>query len=130
VGARGRAGLAVLTGAGSVGTPTDEIASPAQQGSSTPLRTDSEMLPISSDLVPPKGIVNSAQLEKELMRMFANAVMFNPDPSHGLGPFFDTETDKGDNNPDEEDANAEQRPNDFGAVSVIEETAQMMQHTE
>ncbi|KAF2090299.1 hypothetical protein K490DRAFT_63174 [Saccharata proteae CBS 121410] len=34
-------------------------------------------LPISEDLVPPKGIVNSAQLEKELMRMFANAVMFN-----------------------------------------------------
>lgn len=35
-------------------------------------------LPWSEDLVPPKGIVNSAQLEKELMRMFANAVMFNP----------------------------------------------------
>ncbi|KAK7704060.1 hypothetical protein SLS57_010649 [Botryosphaeria dothidea] len=34
-------------------------------------------LPISEELVPPKGIVNSAQLEKELMRMFANAVMFN-----------------------------------------------------
>jgi Bromodomain len=30
------------------------------------------------DLMPPKGIVNSAQLEMELMRMFANAVMFNP----------------------------------------------------
>jgi hypothetical protein len=30
------------------------------------------------DLVPPKAIVNSAQLEKEVMRMFANAVMFNP----------------------------------------------------
>lgn len=34
-------------------------------------------LPISEELVPPRGIVNSAQLEKELMRMFANAVMFN-----------------------------------------------------
>jgi hypothetical protein len=34
-------------------------------------------LPVSEDLVPPKGIVNSAQLEKEVMRMFANAVMFN-----------------------------------------------------
>ncbi|KAJ9649366.1 hypothetical protein H2199_000141 [Coniosporium tulheliwenetii] len=30
------------------------------------------------ELVPPRGIVNSAQLERELMRMFANAVMFNP----------------------------------------------------
>lgn len=34
-------------------------------------------LPISSDVTPPKAIVNSAQLEKELMRMFVNAVMFN-----------------------------------------------------
>ncbi|OQU98297.1 Bromodomain-containing protein [Cladophialophora immunda] len=37
------------------------------------------------DLVPPKGIVNSAQLETELVRMFANAVMFNPLPSSERG---------------------------------------------
>ena len=30
------------------------------------------------DLISPKAIVNSGQLEKEIMRMFANAVMFNP----------------------------------------------------
>jgi hypothetical protein len=42
-------------------------------------------LPISEDLIPPKGIINYAQLEKELMRVFANAVMFNPDPDRGLG---------------------------------------------
>ncbi|WPH03398.1 Hypothetical protein R9X50_00627700 [Acrodontium crateriforme] len=30
------------------------------------------------DLIPPKAIVNGAQLETEVMRMFANAVMFNP----------------------------------------------------
>lgn len=30
------------------------------------------------DNMPPKAIVNAAQLEKELMRMFVNAVMFNP----------------------------------------------------
>lgn len=35
-------------------------------------------LPVSEDLVPPKAIVNGAQLEKEVMRMLANAVMFNP----------------------------------------------------
>ncbi|KPI43300.1 uncharacterized protein AB675_6891 [Cyphellophora attinorum] len=34
----------------------------------------------SDDLEPPKGIVNAAQLEMELMRMFANAIMFNPLP--------------------------------------------------
>ncbi|KAF2016844.1 hypothetical protein BU24DRAFT_419899 [Aaosphaeria arxii CBS 175.79] len=34
-------------------------------------------LPLTPDVMPPKAIVNSAQLEKELMRMFVNAVMFN-----------------------------------------------------
>jgi hypothetical protein len=34
-------------------------------------------LPMTAENVPPKAIVNSAQLEKELMRMFVNAVMFN-----------------------------------------------------
>ncbi|KAF4622751.1 hypothetical protein G7Y89_g14275 [Cudoniella acicularis] len=43
------------------------------------------MLPISEDLIPPKGIINNAQLEKELMRMFANAIMFNADPNRGFG---------------------------------------------
>ncbi|KAH8601817.1 hypothetical protein B0O99DRAFT_607520 [Bisporella sp. PMI_857] len=43
------------------------------------------MLPISEDLIPPKGIINYSQLEKELMRMFANAIMFNPDPHRGFG---------------------------------------------
>jgi hypothetical protein len=32
----------------------------------------------SADLMPPKAIVNGAQLEKELLHMLANAVMFNP----------------------------------------------------
>ncbi|KAH6618596.1 Bromodomain-containing protein [Boeremia exigua] len=35
-------------------------------------------LPLAPDLVPPRAIVNPAQLEKELMRMFVNAMMFNP----------------------------------------------------
>ena len=34
-------------------------------------------LPVTLDNIPPKSIVNAAQLEKELMRMFVNAVMFN-----------------------------------------------------
>ncbi|KAL8736401.1 MAG: hypothetical protein Q9166_000193 [cf. Caloplaca sp. 2 TL-2023] len=42
------------------------------------------------DFMPPKGIINSVQLEKELMRVFANAVMFNPDPKRSLGPAFRT----------------------------------------
>jgi len=46
----------------------------------------SVLVGITPDVVPPRGIVNSAQLEKELMRMFANAVMFNPDAKRGIPP--------------------------------------------
>ncbi|KAI5309548.1 hypothetical protein KEM55_002995, partial [Ascosphaera atra] len=42
----------------------------------------------SSDLIPPKAIINSAQLEMELTRMFANAIMFNPTPEITFGPSF------------------------------------------
>ena len=58
------------------------------------------------DVVPPKGIVNSAQLEREVCRIFANAVMFNPDPKHGLGPAFRTRSKrlaKGEKFEDDED---------------------------
>ncbi|KOC13155.1 hypothetical protein AFLA70_16g005421 [Aspergillus flavus AF70] len=40
-------------------------------------------------------IVNSAQLEKELIRMFTNAVMFNPLPQRGFGPAFPMTSDSG-----------------------------------
>lgn len=36
------------------------------------------LVKVTDELVPPRGIVNSSQLEMELTRMFANAVMFNP----------------------------------------------------
>lgn len=49
----------------------------------------SMLLPISEDLIPPKGIVNNAQLEKELMRIFANAIMFNHDPNRSFGKVFE-----------------------------------------
>ena len=45
-------------------------------------------LPLSEELVPPKGIINSAQLERELVHMFCNAIMYNPDPDRGPGPGF------------------------------------------
>ncbi|KAG6029802.1 hypothetical protein E4U41_000271, partial [Claviceps citrina] len=50
--------------------------------------TASVWLPISEDLVPPRGIINSAQLERELVHMFCNAIMYNPDPDRGPGPSF------------------------------------------
>ncbi|KAJ6788610.1 hypothetical protein PWT90_05506 [Aphanocladium album] len=45
-------------------------------------------LPISDDLTPPSSIINSAQLERELVHMFCNAIMYNPDPDRGPGRTF------------------------------------------
>lgn len=45
-------------------------------------------LPISEELVPPRGIINSSQLERELVHMFANAIMYNLDQYRGPGPAF------------------------------------------
>ncbi|KAF4585680.1 WD domain containing protein [Ophiocordyceps camponoti-floridani] len=50
--------------------------------------TASVWLPASEDLVPPRGIINSAQLERELVHIFCNAIMYNPDPDRGPGPAF------------------------------------------
>ncbi|KAL2146777.1 hypothetical protein VTI28DRAFT_2258 [Corynascus sepedonium] len=50
--------------------------------------TSSVWLPRTEDLVPPKSIINSSQLDRELAHMFSNAVMYNPDPHHGPGPAF------------------------------------------
>ncbi|KAK4444410.1 hypothetical protein QBC34DRAFT_415170 [Podospora aff. communis PSN243] len=50
--------------------------------------TSSVCLPLSEGLVPPKGIINSGQLEREFAHMFANAIMYNPDHGHGPGPSF------------------------------------------
>lgn len=41
-------------------------------------------LPYSEELEPPNAIVNADQLEQELMRMFANAVMFNEGDHEGV----------------------------------------------
>ncbi|KAF1991455.1 hypothetical protein K402DRAFT_125719 [Aulographum hederae CBS 113979] len=54
--------------------PTDASSSTNSPGAAA---SGHIVLPLSANLVPPKAIVNSAQLESELMRMFANAVMFN-----------------------------------------------------
>lgn len=60
-------------------------ASPVNKSSTQPV-----LLEANKDIVPPKGIVNSEQLEKEICRIFANAVMFNPDSKRGVGPAFRT----------------------------------------
>jgi hypothetical protein len=77
----------------SIGTPGGgDAGSPP---SATPSKNTVLTLPKTADLIPPKTIVNSAQLERELMRMFANAIMFNPNPAQerGFGPSFPLQRD-------------------------------------
>lgn len=82
---------AVATAGESFSTPGDGE-SPAP---GTPSKTGVLMLQKTEDFIPPKAVVNSAQLEKELIRMFANAIMFNPIPQRGFGPAFPMSSDRG-----------------------------------
>ncbi|KAJ5172853.1 hypothetical protein N7492_005446 [Penicillium capsulatum] len=91
---------AVHLGSKMVGSATEAVSTPAGDGESpvpagTPSKQNVLMMPKSEDLMPPKGIVNSAQLEKEFIRMFANAIMFNPVPERGLGPAFTLINERG-----------------------------------
>ncbi|KAG0160725.1 hypothetical protein PDIDSM_8255 [Penicillium digitatum] len=84
---------AVATAGESASTPAGDGESPVPGG--TPSKSGVLMLQKNEDFIPPKGVVNSAQLEKELIRMFANAIMFNPIPQRGFGPAFPMSTDRG-----------------------------------
>ncbi|KAL4933460.1 uncharacterized protein BDV17DRAFT_110356 [Aspergillus undulatus] len=89
---QGSKSLAAATEAAS--TPVADGESPVPN-SGTPSKNAVLMLQKSEDVIPPKAIVNSSQLEKELIRMFANAVMFNPLPQRGFGPAFPMIVDGG-----------------------------------
>ncbi|KAK7980067.1 hypothetical protein PG989_012524 [Apiospora arundinis] len=61
------------------------------------------MLPTTVDLIPPRGIINIAQLERELVHMFANATMYAPDPDRGFGPEFVKKRGGGEDGDDSDD---------------------------
>ncbi|KXT07289.1 hypothetical protein AC578_408 [Pseudocercospora eumusae] len=69
--------LKAIRSAITAGTHAIKAASAAMDDSSDPT-TGTIELERTADVIPPKVIVNGAQLEKELYRMFANAYMFNP----------------------------------------------------
>ncbi|GAB1204901.1 hypothetical protein APSETT445_003565 [Aspergillus pseudonomiae] len=85
---------AVAAATEAANTPVADGESPAPNAG-TPSKNAVLMLQKTEDVIPPKGIVNSAQLEKELIRMFTNAVMFNPLPQRGFGPAFPMTSDSG-----------------------------------
>ena len=81
------------------------------------------MMPKTVDVLPPKGIVNSAQLEKELIRMFANAIMFNPVPERGFGPAFPLTNDRG-------SRESTQASDGDGEGGIIQDTREMFEDVE
>ncbi|KAJ5925056.1 hypothetical protein N7454_007695 [Penicillium verhagenii] len=85
---------AVAAATEAVSTPAGDGESPAP-GAGASSKNNALMLPKTEDLLPPRGIVNSAQLEKEFIRMFANAIMFNPVPERDFGPHFPMINDRG-----------------------------------
>ena len=99
-----------------------------QEGSS------SVWIPESPEVVPPRGIVNSAQLEKELMRIFANAIMFNPDvpTRRGFGPAFRTRqhTAELDHAYDDDREESEEVIKGKKDVSVVKDTREMFETVE
>ncbi|KAI1330576.1 hypothetical protein F5Y16DRAFT_408478 [Xylariaceae sp. FL0255] len=82
-------------------------------------------LPISIDLLPPRGIINIEQLERELIHMFANAIMYNPDPQRGLGPSFFRNYQS---NPEGNEDDA--RGYEFDENGVVKETRNMFSEVE
>jgi len=139
ISAGSRAVAAAADNTTTVGTPAGEAGSPGQ-GASTPSaaanKNASLWIPKTADVVPPKGIVNSAQLERELMRMFANAVMFNPDTNRAFGPAFrfretagaddDDDDDDGDGGAGEEGQGAGTEDGDEGDEGgVVRDTREM-----
>lgn len=72
---------AIVAGGRAISAATASQDSPSATPSTSTKHADGSTtveLERTEDLIPPKAIVNGAQLEKEVMRMFANAVMFNP----------------------------------------------------
>lgn len=72
-----RAAIAAGTRAVTAAVESQQTSPGSTAGSTSSSSSNTITLPVSELLVPPKGIVNAEQLEQEVMRMFANAVMFN-----------------------------------------------------
>ena len=131
---------ALVSAADSAGaSASGEVGSPAAHaGSGTPsVKSASVWIPETADVRPPKGIVNSAQLEKELMRMFANAIMFNPDPKRGFGSVFregrgrhgSANERRGEEHGEEGDA-GDRRTDEDDEGSVVKDTREMFEAVE
>ena len=129
---------AVSRGSRAANTAIDELQAGQDEETGTPSKAGPILLDTAEDLVPPKGIVNSSQLEMEAMRIFANAIMFNPLPAgeRGFGPAFrmvrvDGKTSAGQTPGSVEDEGAKGYSYvDVAEGGIIEETREMFEDAE
>ncbi|KAI1613380.1 hypothetical protein EDD37DRAFT_347855 [Exophiala viscosa] len=110
-------------------TPTKNVAATATESGERSLGNGVYLVNQTEDLVPPKGIVNSAQLEMELVRMFANAVMFNPLPTseRGFGRSLRLRKRGGDvdSNADADDASSSEEGSPVDEGGIISDAREM-----
>lgn len=99
-------------------TPTKNAPGPTSDTGERSLGNGMYLVKKSEDLTPPKGIVNSSQLEMELVRMFANAVMFNPLPTseRGFGRSLRPRKRGGDVDVDDSTSSSQGSPVDEGGI--------------
>lgn len=84
-----QAGQKAIIAADAIAQESGEVGTPSGT-TGVSKATSTIWLERSADVMPPRAIVNSSQLETEICRIFANAVMFNPDSKRGIGPAFRT----------------------------------------
>ena len=135
---------AVNRGSRAANAAIDEAGNAGEDGTGTPGKNSITLGTMSlkkrEELVPPKGIVNSSQLEMEFMRMFANAIMFNPLPrsARGFGPLINmvragTETVQIEEQTDEGEGDPEVKGYGYAIVEeggIIEDTREMCESVE
>lgn len=114
-------------------TPTKNAPATATESGERSLGNGMYLVKKTEDLFPPKGIVNSSQLEMELVRMFANAVMFNPLPSseRGFGRSLRLRKRGGDvdpdADPDADDASSSEEGSPIDEGGIISDAREMFE---
>ncbi|KIV84114.1 hypothetical protein PV11_06086 [Exophiala sideris] len=112
-------------------TPTKNAPVSATESGERSLGNGVYLVNKTEDLIPPKGIVNSSQLEMELVRMFANAVMFNPLPTseRGFGRSLRLRKRGGDVDPnaDADDASSSEEGSPVDEGGIISDAREMFE---
>ncbi len=126
----GRAALAAIEALEAEDKTTEETPTKNAPGPETGERSLGNgmyLVKKTEELLPPKGIVNSSQLEKEMVRMFANAIMFNPLPTseRGFGRSLRPRKQAGDVDHDAESTSSSEEGSPADEGGIISDAREM-----